>query len=608
MKLSRFRMFVFTLPAVSCFALTSRGADDSLSDVKLQALSGSPVAVRPADNGVTALVFISSECPISSAYSPALNSLAREFPKDRLQLVGVCVDPDASSEVLLKYAQEYELNFQVARDRRGSLARRLGVTVTPEAVVIDSAGKVCYRGRIDDQFAARQKRNAVPRTHELRDAVAAVLAGKQVAEPVVAAVGCPLPEVARPSEVPTYANAVAAILQRNCLECHRPGQVGPFSLENYEQARKRSRDIANVAETRAMPPWKAVPGVGLEMAHSRALSEADINTLVGWSDNGAPAGDLSKAPAPPSFPEGWALGTPDLVIETPEFAIPASGEDVYRCFVLPTTLPEDVYLTAIEYRPGNRRVVHHVLAYVDTAGGGRKKDEAEPGPGYTCFSGVGVEIHGDLGGWAPGNEPNHLPEGVGRSLPKGADVIVQIHYHPSGKAETDRTKLGLHFAKKPVKQVLHWAFALNEKMEIPAGAKGFEVKARWTAPLDLIAYAATPHMHLLGRDIAMSITFPDGRRQELVKIADWDFNWQNTYYFKQPLDIPKGSILEVVSHYDNTEANPRNVIRPLRTVRWGEATTDEMCIGFLGVTKRGQDLTQPGQKDDLLQLLYGRED
>ncbi len=287
-----------------------------------------------------------------------------------------------------------------------------------------------------------------------------------------------------------------------------------------------------------------------------------------------------------------------------DFAIPAAGDDIYRCFVIPTKLEKDQYVTAIEYRPGNRRVVHHLLAYVDISGKARERDAADPGPGYSCFSGPGEPINGDLGGWAPGIQPSPLPEGIGRSLPRGSDIIVQVHYHPSGKPETDRTRIGIHFARKPIRQTLHWAAAANLGLELPPGNSNVEVKAAWPIPIDLVAHAVTPHMHLLGRDIAMSITFPDGREQELIKIDDWDFDWQYSYFFQKPLDLPKGSVLNVVAHYDNSASNPHNPNKPPKLVKWGEATTDEMIVGFIAVTKKGQDLTQPGAKDDLMEIFH----
>jgi hypothetical protein len=514
--------------------------------------------------------------------------------------VGACVDPDLTDADVASHAKDFHLAFPVVRDREGTLATRLGASVTPEAFVIDDEGRIRYHGRIDDQFADRQKPNANTATHELRDALLAVLDGRQPALASVEAVGCPIPEFTKPATAPTYSKDIAAILQKNCQECHRKGQVGPFPLETYEHARKRADDLATVVADRVMPPWKPVPGVGPKFKHDRSLPAADIAKLGAWAEAGAPEGDPSELPVPVRFADNWALGTPDLVIEPDvDFEIPADGSDIYRCFVIPTDLPKDVYISAIEYRPGNRRVVHHMLAYVDLTGEARKKDAADPGPGYSCFSGPQVQIHGDLGGWAPGNEPSRLPDGIGRSLPKGADVIVQVHYHPSGKAESDRSRIGLHFARQPIKQTLHWSAAAKLDLELPPGESNIGAKASWEVPVDLIAHAITPHMHLLGRDILMNVKYPDGRVEDLVKIADWDFSWQNTYYFAQPLDLPKGSVVSVISHFDNSAKNPRNPNNPPKLVKWGEATTDEMCIGFVAVTKKGQDLTQPGEKDDL---------
>ncbi len=519
--------------------------------------------------------------------------------------VGICVDPDLSDSEVRTHAHDFKLGFRIAHDRHGFFARKIGATMTPEAFVLDERGRVRYRGRIDDQFAARRVRNATPTGSELKDAIAAVLSGKEVATPHVAAIGCPIPEATAAVARPTYTKDVASIIQKNCQECHRPGQVGPFSLATYEQARKRAGDIATVIDDRTMPPWKASSHVGVKFKDERVLSDKDIATIVAWCEAGAPEGDPADLPQPPKFADEWQLGTPDLIVDIGnDFEIPASGEDIYRCFVIPTKLDKDRYVTAIEYRPGNRRVVHHLLTYVNISGEARKRDQADPGPGFTCFSGPGEPIHGDLGGWAPGNQPSALPDGIGRSLPRGADIIVQVHYHPNGKAETDRTRIGLHFARRPIRQTLHWSAAANLEMELPPGNSDVEIKAAWPIPVNLVAHAVTPHMHLLGRDIAMSVKFPDGREQELIKIDNWDFNWQNSYFFDQPLDIPKGSVLNVVSHFNNSDSNPRNPNKPPKTVRWGEATTDEMCIGFLAVTKKGQDLTRPGEKDDLMEIFH----
>jgi hypothetical protein len=410
---------------------------------------------------------------------------------------------------------------------------------------------------------------------------------------------------ARAGDPPTYAADVAPILRESCQRCHRPGQVGPFPLQTYAQARKHAADIALVAEDRVMPPWKPAPGIGPKLKHDRSLTDEQIDTLRAWFDAGAPEGDAGiegEQATPDSPAEGWSLGTPDLVLEmTDDFHVPADGADIYRCFVIPTNLPHGVYVSAIEYQSGNRRAVHHMMAFVDTSGAGRARDEAEPGPGYTSYSGAGVAVYGDLGGWAAGNTASHLPDGIARALPAQADVILQVHYHPTGKPEVDRSRIGLHFSRAPVRQTLHWNSASNDRFRIPAGSANFEVKASWYVPVDVEAIAVTPHMHELGRDFHMSVAYPDGKDLDLISIPDWDPSWQDTYYFETPIPLPRGSIVRLVAHFDNSD-HPRNPNHPPKPVRWGHEASDEMCNGYLGVVKAGQDLTRPGERDDLHQI------
>jgi len=409
---------------------------------------------------------------------------------------------------------------------------------------------------------------------------------------------------------PTYRRDVRPILQARCTTCHRKDNVGPFRLETYEQARKRAHDLAGVAAERSMPPWKANPRFGPALKHDPSLTESEIATLRAWAEAGAPEGDgavdvtetvatSSEAPSTGA----WTLGEPDVVLEmTEEFTVPASGSDIYRCFVIPSRLSRDVYVSAIEYLPGNRKAVHHVMAFLDQEGGGRERDKADPGPGYTSYSGAGVRIVGELGGYAAGNQVSHLPNGVGRLIPGGCDVILQVHYHPTGKVEVDRTRIGLHLCRRPVEQSIHWANATNDKLRLPAGDPNVEVKAEWHVPLDVEALGVTPHMHQLGRDFRMTATLPDGTTRELLDIPRWDPSWQNTYYFKERIELPRGTTVHVVAHFDNSD-HPLNPHKPPRLVSWGPGADDEMLVGYVGVVKKGQDLTRRGQRDDLFQIL-----
>ncbi|QEH32509.1 hypothetical protein OJF2_09860 [Aquisphaera giovannonii] len=402
---------------------------------------------------------------------------------------------------------------------------------------------------------------------------------------------------------PTYTKDILPILQKSCMNCHRSRQVGPFSLETYEQAKKRADDIAAVAGDRSMPPWQPKAGKGPRLKHDPSLTAADVAKLEAWADAGAPRGEEKDSPSPVTFAEGWTLGTPDMVLEMAEpYQVPASGPDIYRCFVIPTNLRRDITISAVEYQPGNRKVVHHAMAFLDTAGGGRERDANDPGPGYTSYSNAGVPVEGDLGGWAAGNTVHHLPDGIGRPVPAYSDVLLQVHYHPSGKVESDRTRIGLYFCKKPVRQMLHWANATNDKFRLPAGQADVEVKATWNVPVDVEALAVTPHMHQLGRSFRMFAVFPGGRTQDLLHIESWDPNWQNTYYFDKPISLPRGSSVKIVAHFDNS-AHPRNPHSPPKAVGWGPEVGDEMLVGYIGVVKKGQDLTRPGEKDDLYDIL-----
>ena len=408
-------------------------------------------------------------------------------------------------------------------------------------------------------------------------------------------------EPAGKKAVPTFTRDVAPILQARCQNCHRRHQVGPFPLETYQQARKRARDIVDVTEERSMPPWKPTRGIGPKLKHDQSLTPAELAVLAAWAEGGTPLGDPKDMPPSPKFAEGWKLGPPDLILEVDEgFPVPARGPDIYRCFVLPTNLSRDAFLEAVDYAPGDRGVVHHLIAYMDTTGRARQLDEAAPGPGYPTNAGPMIEAD-ELSFWMAGSEPHRLPEGVGIRVPAQSDIVLQIHYHPSGKAANDKTRVGLYFSRKPVKQALHWNNATNYNFRLPAGNDNVEVKANWFVPVDLEALAVCPHMHDLGRDMHMSVKFPNGKTQSLIEIADWDPSWQGAYHFQKPISLPAGSVVQVVAHYDNS-AHPRNPNRPVKEVSVGPNADDEMCVGYIAVVKKGQDLSMPGTRDDLFSI------
>jgi hypothetical protein len=282
------------------------------------------------------------------------------------------------------------------------------------------------------------------------------------------------------------------------------------------------------------------------------------------------------------------------------YELKAKGRDEYRCYVIQNPFNEDKWVTGIEYKPGNSRSVHHSIGYLDLFGGSEKKDAADPLPGYRSDgSGPGIFPSGSLSGWAPGNQPRMLKEGAARLLRKGERLVLETHYHKTGRVEKDEgAQVALYFAKEPVKRQLHVHMVINPLVNIPAGAEDHKMSAFWVVPQDVHAYDVMPHMHLIGRSISVIATLPDGTKQDLVVVKDWDFNWQETYQFKDPIKLPRGTRVRLDARYDNSPNNPNNPSNPPRPVKWGEQTTDEMCIAFVEFTIDKQDLTKPKPEEE----------
>jgi len=395
---------------------------------------------------------------------------------------------------------------------------------------------------------------------------------------------CAAGAAAAPSSgpVPTFNQDIAPILYAHCSTCHRPGEVAPFPLLTYQDAAKRAALIAGAVSARFMPPWKAEPGYG-DFAGSRRLSDAQVALIEEWSKGGAPEGDPKLKPTPPSFVNGWQGGEPDQVLTVPmKYSLAADGPDQYRCFVLRTGLDHDVYVDGVEFRPGNRQVVHHALLFLDSSGRARELAAASPDGSYSCFGGPGVPASGTLGGWAPGFTPPPRSPAVSVPLKQGTDIVVQIHYHPSGKPETDQSSLGLSFSGPPSLGRTS-VMLFDHHLDIAPGDSHYVAKASMILPRDVQLAGLTPHAHYLCKDMKVTATLPDGSTQPLIWIKDWDFNWQNAYRYKKPLELPKGTRIDMVYTYDNSENNPRNPAHPPVRIHWGEQTQDEMALVFLSV-------------------------
>ena len=407
------------------------------------------------------------------------------------------------------------------------------------------------------------------------------------------------PFKARPKGTLTFTRDVAPLMFERCATCHRPGEVAPFSLLEYRDVKKRARLIARVTASRLMPPWKPVAGHG-EFRDARRLSTDEIGLLKQWVDEGAVRGDPKHLPAQPKFRSGWQLGKPDVIVTMPRaYTVPAEGADVYRNFVIPFQVPQGKYIHAVEFRPSNRRVVHHAILAFDVTGKMRQRDGKDGAPGFTQSNIPGQVLSGSLGFWVPGKDSRPLPKGVALKWPRGADLVLQLHVHPTGKAEVERSTIGFYFTDTPPRRSLN-AFVLNNnKIDIPAGKKDYRIEARKTLSSAVEVYGIFPHMHLIGKEVRVTALLPGGAKKSLLWIDRWDFNWQGYYEYATPVALPKGTQLLMECRHDNSASNPSNPNQPPKRVTYGEQTTDEMAIVLLHVMP-GAALPGGGGKPDFL--------
>jgi hypothetical protein len=402
-----------------------------------------------------------------------------------------------------------------------------------------------------------------------------------------------------PANVPTFNNQVVRIFQDHCQSCHHEGDIAPFSLMTYRTTLPQALNIKYMTGARLMPPWKPVTGCA-RFDGERELTADEIDTIAKWVGGGAPEGNPADLPTPLDFGSGWVLGQPDMVLSNTDAYTPPLTGDMYRCFTLPTNLPADQYVSAIDIHPGDRGTVHHVIAYVDTNGGSVALDTKDPGPGYTSFGGPGFDNPGTLGGWAPGARPIMLPDGIAYELAANSRVVLQVHYHPHGPVQPDKTEIGIYFAKKKPQKLMRILPLINTTFTIPPNDENYKVTASFpiATPVATHLWFIAPHMHLLGRKMRVEATLPGGTKQCLIGIDDWDFNWQGMYRYKDSVAFPAGTRLGLEAFYDNSSNNVRNPSDPPKPVSWGESTTDEMCIAFLGVTLDFENLSEGTRGDD----------
>ncbi len=532
-----------------------------LADFVLPDSTGKQMALADFNDAkLVVVVFMGTACPIGNAYVPDLNDLQKRYRDQKVQVIGINSNLSDSPESIAKHVEEFKVNFPVLVDVDQLAADLFGARRTPESFVLDRRRTVRYQGRIDDRVGYTFKRDKSRRA-DLEEAVKELLKGEKVSIADTELEGCVITRRSslRPNGEITYAKHVAEILHNRCAGCHHKGTAAPFSLLTYEDAQEWSGMIRETVVQRRMPPWNIDPRYG-KFKNDLRMTPKEINTLVAWIDDGAPFGDKKDLPKLPVYEDGWIIGKPDIVLKMPRvYEVKATGTVEYKYFVTPTNFNEDVWVQASEARPGNRAVVHHIIAFI------REKNARGR--------------MGSIGGFAPGEEPLIYPAGIGKKIPAGAEIVWQVHYTPTGKAETDQCELGLILCKEPPQRVAKGGGAFNRSFSIPAGAGNHRAvsRARFTKDVELLSLM--PHMHLRGKDFRYTAHYPDGSTEILLNVPNYDFNWQHRYLFAKPFPIPKGTTIECVAHFDNSAENPANP-DPTEIVRWGDQTWEEMMIGW----------------------------
>jgi peroxiredoxin len=570
-------------PAADTPPVGARIADFSLPNVADGTLWS--LAVDGKEAKALVVVFIGIECPVSNAYLPTLNALNAEYAKKGVVFVGINANAHDGKEAVAKHLKEYNVAYPVLKDADGAVAVSFHAERLGTSFVLDATGTVRYKGRIDDQFERGVKRAQATRT-DLRDALDAVLAGRDVTRPTTDIVACP---INRPDKVKkadggraplvTYAKHVSRIVEVNCQGCHRSGEVGPFKLITYKDALAWSDAIREVVADRIMPPWHADPKHGV-FANDRRLSDADRAAVLAWVDSGCPEGDPADLPHAKKYVEGWNIGEPDeIVAMNDEFKVPAQspkGGIPYQYVPAGKPFTEDRWVRAAEVRPSNRGVVHHVIVHVLRPG--QKLSMLTNGEGIGALDANTKDLPDQLVAFVPGDQSFLLPPGQAKRIAKGSQLVFEVHYTPNGKAGPDRSRIGLMYADRPPVHEVKGDSTINWAFSIPPHADAHRVEAERKFDRDVMLRSFNPHMHLRGKSFEYRLVLPNGKEEMLLSVPKYDFNWQHTYTLAEPMRVPKGAKLVTVARYDNSAANPFNP-DPARKVGWGDQTWDEMMLG-----------------------------
>lgn len=536
----------------------------------------------------TVIALTSTSCPICKKYVPSLAQIEKQFTSKNIQFCFLNSIASDKTEDIKAVIKTNGLSGPYLHDQDESLAHSLKVHTTAEVFVFDSAQTLVYRGAVDDQFGLGYTL-AKPRNNFLIDALNSMVSGKEISTPATTAPGCDLwseteSQTESKSVDVTYHNQVARIVQNNCVHCHREKGLAPFSLETADDIISHAGMIKTVVENGTMPPWFAAKEKTSRWANDSSLTPSNKENLLSWLSSDRNLGDTANAPLPKVFKDEWNIGTPDRVFEIPSgIKIQATGQMPYKYAVVKKTIEKDTWIKAVEIRPTDPSVVHHVLVFARQ-------------PGDRNIDGTS----GFFAAYVPGNSYQIYPEGFAKKLPAGSNLVFQLHYTPNGKRTVDQTKIGLKFFNGiPKHAVRNVGIAKIERrrdrdrdrdiLEIPAGAENHEEKKSFSINSDVKLLSFLPHMHVRGKAFRYELV-TGGKREILLDVPRYDFNWQLEYRLMEPKMVKQGSAIEITAWYDNSENNPANP-DPEETVYWGDQTDDEMMLGYVEYYRPNEKIT-----------------